>query len=305
MSLVPAARVVKFAFQNFFRNAWMTVATVSVLVLTLVSLNMLLSMNVLGKVALSAVRSKIDVSVHFKPEVEDSRVQTVKIFLLSLPQVQDVQHLSAEEAMSRFKETYGGDEGIVEALGEVGENPFGATLVVQARSLEEYPAVMTALDDPLYAGVIEAKDFDDRQSMISRVEAASKKMELFALAVSAAFGFIALLIVLNTIRVSIFARKEEIAIMRLVGASSAFIRAPFYVEAVLWSVVALAVCAAIVLPGFHVAQPYLRNFFGTDSVDLLGFYSANAAAIIAAELGATVFMACLTTKMGTAKYLKI
>src|SRR5690606_15231637 len=160
------------------------------------------------------------------------------------------------------------------------------------------------LDDPLYASAIEAKDFDDRQNEIARVEAVSKKMEWFVLAVSGAFAFIALLIVLNTIRVSIFARKEEIAIMRLVGASAGFIRAPFYVEAILWSVAALLLCAAVVLPAIQFAQPYLQNFFGTDSVDLLGFYTANAWAIVAAELGATIFMACLTTKMGTAKYLK-
>lgn len=305
MSIISALRVVKFAFQNFFRNSWMTVATVSVLVLTLVSLNLLLAMNVLGKVALTAVRSKIDVSVHFLPTVEDSRVQTVKIFLLSLPEVKDVEYLSPADALSRFNDSFGKDTGVIEALGEVGSNPFGATLVVQARNLEDYPKIMTALDDPLYASIIEEKDFDDRQQMIDRVEAASKKMELFAIAVSAAFGFIALLIVLNTIRVSIFARKEEIAIMRLVGASAGFIRAPFYVEALLWSVTALSLCAVIVLPAFSVSQPYLRDFFGSDSVDLMGFYAANAAAIIAAEFGATLLMSCLTTKIGTAKYLKI
>lgn len=303
--LVSSFRVVKFAFQNFFRNAWMTVATVSVLVLTLVSLNMLVAMNVLGKVALSAIRSKIDVSVHFRPDVDDNRVQTVKIFLLSLPEVKDVAYLSQADALSKFNETYHADAGIIEALGEVGQNPFGATLIVSAHNLEDYPKIMAALDDPLYSDVIEAKDFDDRQAMISRVEAVSKKLELFALAVSAAFGFIALLIVLNTIRVSIFARKEEIAIMRLVGASSGFIRAPFYVEAVLWSLVALALCAAIVLPAFSISQPYLSSFFGSDSVDLLGFYAANAALIITAQFGATLLMSCFTTKMATAKYLKV
>jgi cell division transport system permease protein len=305
MSFVSFFRVIRSAFQNFFRNAWMTVATVSVLTLMLVSVNMVISLNVLGKVALSAVRSKIDVSVHFKPDIDDARVQNVKIFLLSLPEVKDVQYVSPADALQNFSQSYGQDQGIVEALGEVGQNPFGATLVVQAQNLDDYQKIMDSLNDPMYAGLIDSKDFDDRQSMIAQVDAVSKKLELFTLVVSGVFGFIALLIVLNTIRVSIFARKEEIAIMRLVGASDGFIRAPFYVEAVLWSLVAFAICAAVVLTGLHFAQPYLQGFFGTDSVNLVGFYSANALLLAAAEFGGIVLMSCITTTLATARYLKV
>ena len=302
---VSLYRVIKFAFQNFLRNAWLSIATVSVLVLTLVSVNMFLALNVLGKVALTTVRSKIDVSVHFKPDIEDSRVQTVKIFLLSLPEVKDVQYISPGEALQNFNESYKADTGVIESLGEVGTNPFGATLVVQAQTLDDYPKIMGALADPLYSSMIEAKDFDDRQTMIARVEAVSKKMELFGLGVSAVFLFITLLIVWNTIRVSIYTRKEEIGIMRLVGASDGFIRAPFYVEAVLWSLLSLALCAAVVWPALRVAQPFLQNFFGTGSVDLVGFYTANVAAIVGFQLGAVALMALVTTKMATAKYLKV
>lgn len=305
MPFVSLYRVVKFAFQNFFRNAWLSVATVSVLVLTLVSVNLLLVMNVLGKVALTTVRSKIDVSVHFRPDVEDSRVQTAKIFLLSLPEVKDVQYISPAEALQKFNADYKDDAGVIQSLGEVGENPFGATLVVQARNLEDYPKIMGALADPLYSSIIEAKDYDDRQTMIQRVEAVSKKLEMFAFTVSGIFGFITLLIVWNTIRVSIYTRKEEIGIMRLVGASDGFIRAPFYVEAVLWSLLSLSLCAAMVWPAVRFAQPFLQTFFGTGSVDLIGFYTANLPLIIGCQLGAVALMGLVTTKMATAKYLKV
>ena len=302
---VTLYRVVKFAFQNFFRNAWLSVATVTVLVLTLVSVNMLLVLNVLGKVAITTVRSKIDVSVHFRPDVEDSRVQSVKIFLLSLPEVKDVQYISPAEALQRFNEDYRADTGVIESLGEVGTNPFGATLVVQAHNLEDYPKVMGLLDDPLYASLIEAKDYDDRQTMIARVEAISTKLEAFGIGVSGVFGLITLLIVWNTIRVSIYTRKEEIGIMRLVGASDGFIRAPFYVEALLWSVLAFVMCAAVVAPALRFSQPYLQDFFGTGAVDLAGFYAANWPAIVAFEFGSIALMGLVTSKMATAKYLKV
>ncbi|HTM68778.1 MAG TPA: permease-like cell division protein FtsX [Candidatus Binatia bacterium] len=302
---VSLYRVVKFAFQNFFRNAWLSIATVSVLVLTLVSVNVLLVLNVLGKVAITTVRSKIDVSVHFKPEIEDSRVQTVKIFLLSLPEVKDVQFISPGEALQKFNEDYKSDTGVIESLGEVGTNPFGATLVVQAHDLQDYPKIMGYLADPLYSSLIEAKDYDDRQMMIARVEDISRKLEMFGIGVSAIFGLITLLIVWNTIRVSIYTRKEEIGIMRLVGASDGFIRAPFYVEAIIWSVLSFIACFALVWPAVRFAQPFLQNFFGTGAVDIVGFYSANLPAIVAFEFGSVAIMGLITSKMATAKYLKV
>lgn len=298
-------RIIKFGLQNFARNFWLSVATVSVLVLTLVSVNILLALNVLGKVAMSEVKSKVDVSVHFKPEVEDSRVQTVKIALLSLPEVQDVEEITPEEAMAQFSEEHADDPEVVESLGEVGENPFGSTLVIRARDIGDYPKILATLDDPAFAPLIESKDEGDREAMIARVETISDKITLFGLSVSAVFAFLTLLIVFNTIRVSIYTRREEIGIMRLVGASDNFIRGPFYVEALLWSLCAMAICLAVVLPAAVIGQPHLQNFFGTDTADLAGFYRANFIAVFGSQLAAVALLAVVTTKMATAKYLKI
>lgn len=305
MIFVSLLRIIKFGFQNFVRNFWLSLATVSVLILTLVSVNVLLTLNVLGKVAMTELKSKVDVSVHFKPEVEDGRVQTVKIALLALPEVKDVQYVSSAEALQKFSEQFKKDETVIESLGEVGKNPFGATLIVQARNIEDYPKVISALNDPMYANLIEEKDFDDRETMIGRVEAIAHKLEMFGVAVSLVFGFLTLLIVFNTIRVSIYTRREEIGIMRLVGASDAFIRAPFYVEAVLWSLLSLTVCLAVVYPSVGIAQPFLQRFFGTGSVDLLGFYRANFLNIFGAQFFAVALLALLTTKTATARYLKV
>lgn len=303
--LVTLYRVVKFGIQDFLRNFWLSVATVSVLVVTLVSVNMLLVLNVLGKVAMTEVQSRVDVSVHFRPEVEDSRVQTVKIALLGMPEVRDVAYVSPAEAMSQFSEQFKSDASVVESLGEVGANPFGATLVVKARDIKDYPKIVGQLDDPSYAALIEEKNFDDRQAMISRVEAVAGKLQTFGLAVSGVFLFLTLLIVLNAIRVSIYTRREEIGIMRLVGASDWFIRAPFYVEAMLWSMISLALCLAVIWPALRFGQPLLQRFFGTTAVDLFGFYRANFLAIFGSQMLAVATVGFITTKMATARYLKV
>lgn len=305
MPLVTLYRVIRFGTQNFIRNVWLSVATISVLILTLVSINMLVVMNVMAKVAMSTVQSKIDISVHFKPEVEESRVQTVKIALLSLPEVRDVVYISSAEAMHRFTDSYKHDDSVIESLGQVSDNPFGATLVVKGRDLDGYGKILAALNEPVFTNLIEEKDFDDRQMMIDRINAISKRIEWFGLGVSAFFGLITLLIILNTIRVSIYTHREEIGIMRLVGASDSFIRAPFYVQALLWSVVALGITMALVYPAIGFSQPILQKFFGTDDMNLLGFYNANFLRVFGLQLFAVAFMALITTKMATSRYLKV
>jgi cell division transport system permease protein len=302
---IAAFRAIRLAFQNFFRNFWLTVATVSVLVITLVSVDLLIALNVLGKVAASEIESRIDVSVHFKPETEDSRVQTVKIALLAMPEVADVQHVSPAEALAEFAAANQDDATVAAALGEVGENPFGASLVVRARDIAGYPAIVAELAKPAYADLIDETDDGDRQAMISRVESVMEQLEMSGFAVSAVFGFLTLLIIFNTIRVSIYTRREEIAIMRLVGASDGFIRAPFYVEALLWSVSAVAVSMLIVLPAAAFGQPFLARFFGSATADLFGFFRINAWSVFGGEFAAVAFLSLVTTKTATAKYLKV
>lgn len=303
--ILSLIRIFRFGLQNFFRNFWLAIATVSVLMLTLVTVNALVIANVLGKAALTTVKSKIDVSVHFKPDVEESRVQTVKIALLSMPEVKDVEYVSPVSALERFSRDFENDEEVLAALGEVGNNPFGATLAVKARDLKDYPKILASLDTESFSTLIEDKDFDDREVMINRVESLSSRIELTGIGLSLLFVLITLLIVFNTIRVSIYTHREELGIMRLVGASDWFIRAPYYVESVLWSVVAVGLVSALLYPALHVIQPFMQAFFGTDLVDLVGFYNANAAKIIGAQLIGIGVMALVTTKLATARYLKV
>jgi cell division transport system permease protein len=304
MAIASPFRAFKFALQDMVRNGWLTVATVSVLALTLLSINLLVAVNVLGGVAIDALKEKVDVSIHFRPGVEDSRVQTVKIALLSMPEVQDVRYLTPAEALADFAAVNEADPRVAEALGEVGENPFGAILVVKARTLEDYPKVMEVVGSPAFEEIIEDKDFVDRQAVIERLNSISGRIQLVGLAVSALFGFIALLIVWNTIRMSIFTRRGELAIMRLVGASNWFIRSPFYVQAVLWCLAALAVTAAVFYPALDAAEPFLASFFGAP-IDLLGYYRVNWPKIVGVELAAAVLLALVTTKMATAKHLNV
>ena len=298
-------RALKFGALNVVRNAWLSAATASVLVLTLLAVNVLVVMNVLGRVAVSQVKSKVDIAVHFRPEVEETRVQTVKTALLALPEVRDVTYVSRDDAFTSFATAYAGDETVRGSLGEVVGNPFGATLLVSARDLSGYPKIVTALDDPAFSPLIEGRDYDDRQAMIARLDRITNRVNAAMLALSAVFGAITLLIVFNAIRVSIYTHREEIGIMRLVGASDWFIRMPFYVEALITSAVAVAVTMVVVLPAVGAVQPVLGRFFGAGELDLVAFYRANALGVVGLQFAAVAFLSLLTTKLATGRYLKV
>jgi cell division transport system permease protein len=304
MAATRVTRVFRFGFQNFFRNFWLSAATVSVLILTVVSINILLVVNVLGKIAVSTVESKIDVSAHFHPGIEESRVQNVKVALLSMQEVRDVQYISAEDAFSQFQELNGADDDLMASLSEVEGNPFGATLVIQARDIADYPSIMQALSQPTFANLIEEKDFDDREVMIGRLHSIASRLKLFALAITALFGGIALLITMNAVRVSIYTHKEEISIMRLVGASNWFIRGPFYVEAIIWTLISVGVAVALMYPSIAFVQPFLQKFFGAN-VDLMSFYTVHFFEVVALQLLGVGLMTLVTTKMATARYLRV
>ncbi|MFH1046836.1 MAG: permease-like cell division protein FtsX [Patescibacteria group bacterium] len=298
-------RVIKFGFQNFFRNFWLSFATVSVLTLAIISINALIVMNVLGKIAVSTVEAKVDVSAHFRPDVDEGRVQTVKVALLGMQEVRDVEYVSPEDNLAQFKEINGNDSDLVKSLEEIEENPFGATLVVKARDVSDYPVILQALSQPLFTNLIEEQDFTDHEAMVTRLDAITGKLEIVMLAVTVSFALIALLIVMNAIRVSIFTHKEEIGIMRLVGASSWFIRGPFYIEALIWTVISVGLTLAVLYPGLVFAQPFLQKFFGTDSVDLVAFYTVNFYQVVGLQFLGVAVMTLLTSKMATARYLRV
>ncbi len=305
MRLSTLFRVIKFGFQNFFRNFWLSAATVSVLTLMIISVNALIIMNVLGTIAVDAVESKVDVSAHFRADVDDGRVQTVKVALLGMQEVRDVKHVSPEENLLQFKQMNGPDSDLVKTLEEIDENPFGATLIIRARDVSDYPAVLTALSQPLFTNLIEENDFADYEAMVGRLSAITSKVEMIMLAISAAFGLIALLIIMNAIRVSIYTHKEEISIMRLVGASNWFIRGPFYIEALLWTVISVVLTMAALYPLLVVLQPFLQQFFGMESIDLVAFYSVNFLQVVGLQFLGVALMTLLTSKMATARYLRI
>lgn len=299
------ARVSKLASQQFHRNLWLSIVTITLLVLSLLSVNLIVSLGAIGQSAKMAVQDKIDVSVYFKPTVSDDQVQSVKSELQALPEVKEVEYIAKESSLERFKERHEDDPVILESLQELGENPFGATLAIKAKDAEQYPRIIAFLEDPKYQDLIEEKNFDDHELVIKKINALMRNIRSFGLAVAGIFGAIAILVVVNTVRVAVYTHRGEIGVMRFVGASNWFIRGPFLLEAVLFSFVATIIAAAITYLGLHFAQPYINSLFNGSSPSLISYYNQYFAMIFGAQFLAILILTMISSFFAVRRYLRV
>lgn len=303
--MVSFLRAIKFAFQNFGRNFWLSLMTVSMLVLTLLTANVVLVLQQVGTKAISFAEDRIEVSVYFYPATTEARVQSAAAYLQGLPQVRDAQIITSAEALERFRERHASDEAILSSLDEVGGNPFGPTLVVKAYGADDFPFILDALDNPQFRDDIREKDFSSFEDIIERIRSATDRIRLFGLALAAAFLVIAVLIVFNTVRIAIFIHREEIGIMKLVGATNAFVRAPFLIECAIYSLLAVAVAAGVVYPAVAVMDPKFSAFFGGEPAGLLAYFARNWYWIFGAQFVILTFINAFATAIAMRKYLKI
>jgi cell division transport system permease protein len=299
------SRGIIFALQSFWRNVWLSIATIFVVWLALVSVNFLIIVNVIADSAVAAVKDRVDVSIYFKPEVKESKIAEVKTRLESLSQVKTVVYKSPENNLAVFQERHKNDQKIQETLSELSGNPMGATLVVKAKDLKSYPEILADINDPAIADLIEEKSYDDNQLVIDRINLIADNVKKIVLVISLIFAIIAILIVFNTVRIAIFTHQNEIAIMKLVGASNWFVRFPFVFESILSGVIAAGLAVLFIYPILSIAQSYLGVFFAGTSFDLTGYFNSHFFQIFGLQILAIILINIVSSLVAVSKYLKV
>lgn len=303
--IISILRVIKFAFQNFRRNIWLSVITITILVLALVSINILVVLNFLAQTATAQVQEKVDVSVYFKEDASEEVVKNVRTYLLGLSQVKDVKYISRDQALENFKNLHSDNESIMTSLEELEQNPLGATLVIKARQPSDYPFILETLDNPEFITYIDDKNYDDHEEVIRKIDNISSRVQRFGIVTSLIFIVIAILIVVNTIRVAIYTHREEIGIMKLVGASNWFIRSPFLAEGVIYAAISLVILVALIYPVIVFSSPYVNGFFDGNDVGMVDYFNNNFFYIFGIELAALALLNVLSAGFALGRYLKV
>lgn len=258
--LVTLSRIIKYGFYSFWRNGWLTVSTISVMILALFVFEGLILFNTVSKTAVESIQDKIDISVYFKTNASEDTILNVKRAVEGLAEVKNVEYISREEALELFKARHSDDETVTRTLEELDTNPLLASLNIKARDPHQYSNIATYLDNASLGNIVEKVTFAQNQLVIERLSGIVDTTKKSGVAITFFLAIAAVLVTFNTIRLAIYSNSEQINIMRLVGASNNFIRGPYVVEGIGYGIFAAILSFLIWLPIVKGISPYIANF---------------------------------------------
>jgi cell division transport system permease protein len=301
-------RIIKAGFINFWRNALVSLSAIFVMVVALFVVGSTILSSVFLEGALQGVKEKVDVNIYFNADAPENGIFLIKRDLEALPEVASVQYVSRDEAIQNFKDRHTNDYLMTQALDELVENPLGAILNVKAKDTAQYEAIATHIkneQDAMGPGnnIIYSVNYAKNKIVIDKLTAITVGVHRVSVAILLLLVGIAIVITFNTIRLAIYISREEIAIMRLVGANNTFVRGPFVVEGIMYGMVAAIVATALFYPATLWMKGATQDFYG--GIDLFYYYIANLNQIFLVILGTGVALGAISSYLAVRRYLKV
>jgi len=301
-------RVVKNGIISFGRNVWLAVAAIAMMAITLTILLFGVVANATFSHTIDEITDRIDVSVFLKDSVEQERREELVDELKRVENVESVDYISKEEALKRYRAQNVDNPELLAAISEV-DNPLSQELLIQPIDPNNMQPIKDFLDQPDIAALQSdpTSYSGDRKEAIDKIARATRFFEQAGVVGIIIFALISALIIFNTIRMAIFNRRDELVIMRLLGASTWYIRGPFVVETILYGIVAagfsIMVCAAL----FAVASSTLQaSSLGLLDIKYSGdYFKDNLFAILSLQLLAGIIIGAVSSMIATRRYLKL
>ncbi len=302
---IKLGRTLSEGFRNFYRDGWLSFATVTVLTMSLYIISITFLLVTVGTVLLANVQNSVNVSAYFFPSTKESRILEVQKELREIKEINDIVYISREQALKDFKEATK-DPIILQAIEDFekeGDNPLFASLVIKATAPEYYADIAKLLTTPKYADDISEVNFSKNQGVINQLTRIVTVTRTLGITLGAIFIVIAILVVYNTVRITMFARRQEFEIMRLVGASNLYVRMPSLYEGFFYGIA--ATIATLILLGVttYFIAPVAQNIiFG--NVSLFGFYMQYFWEIAFITLFAGITLGVISGTIAIRRYLK-
>jgi cell division transport system permease protein len=291
----------KNGWDSFWRQGFLTFATSLVIFIAVILGTALFFFQGGVSYLTKQLQDKIDISVTFKAEVARDTILGIKDNLLSLDQVKKVDYISSEDAYNAFVTAHEGDQ-YMEALSLLGTNPFLPALRIQTKQASQYKEVSEYLAKDEYKDLISEVNDYKRGVMIEKLTELTKSVQILGLSLTVFLSLIAVIITFNTLRLSIYSQKEEIEIMRLVGAKNSFIRGPFLVQGGLCGFFASVISFMLLTIVLFLFNAQLTTLFM--GFDCLDFFKSNILLIILLELVVGVGLGLLSSYFAVRKYLR-
>ena len=308
MLWIKLKRVIRTGFFNFWRNGTVSLASVLVMMVALTVMGSIVIGKAVLDTSLAELSSRIDINVTFTTSASEEDILEVKHSLESLPEVLLVNYVTRQEALDAFKERHAGDQSILTALDELGENPLGAVLNIKARDPSQYASVAEFLesDNTLSSSgitIVDRVNYFQNKVAIDRLTQIISSADKLAFAATLFFAIVSILIAFNTIRLTIYIARDEISVMRLVGASTTYIQGPFVAVGIIYGLVAALITVIVFLPITYWLGSTTETFFG--GFNVFSYYLRNFLEIAFIIFGSGVVIGAISSLLAIRKYLKI
>jgi cell division transport system permease protein len=293
---------------NFWRNGVVSLSTILVMVVALSMIGSTLLLSAFLNSALTELRDKVDVNVYLVPGASEENILSLKATLEALPEVAYVEYVSEDKVLSDFKDRHENDELTLSALDEIGNNPFGGVLNIKAKDPAQYESVERFLENDSAlstqgASIIDRTNYSKNKVAIDRLSGLIAGIQKIGIVIICTLALISILITFNTVRLAIYTARDEIAVMRLVGARNFYTRGPFLVEGILYGLAAACIATGL----FYPVTLWLKQ--GTSDIysgiDLFQYYVANFNEIFGVLLGVGILLGLISSYLAVRKYLKI
>ena len=300
-------RIIHTGIVNFIRNASLAIAAMAVMIVTLTIVLFSLIANATFVHTIAQITDKIDVSVYLKDSVTTAQAYQLVNNLKQLPNAKDVTYLSKDQVLRNYQQENASNAQLLTAVSETA-NPLPATIHIKPRDLNKIGDIKTYLersdvqalqsDAPSYSGNL-------KEAIDNITHATNILREIGAIAV-VIFAFVSALIIFNTIQMAIFNRRDEIQIMRLLGASTGYIRGPFIVESVIYGMLSAVISVLIINSVFVAASSTLQ----ATTLGLLDigyattFFDSRFWLFLTLQLGVGIVIGAVSSYIATHRYLR-
>lgn len=301
-------RIISSGLKTFWRNSLLSSSSILTITITLVvSMAVFLTL-VLSDASLKRIEGKVDINIYFTSDAPMEKVLEFKKELDKLPELdlEKTKLLTKEETLEDFKNSNEGNNLINDVLDILDENPLGAVINLKAKNIQGYERIIKFLESDeiqaKYLSIIDNTNYHENRFAINKITTWIKYIKIMGIGVSAVLVFISLIIIYNTIRLIIYSYKEEIQVMRLIGASKFYARGPFLIEAILYGVISGIFSIFITWAIIYYTTDLLKQIF---ILDLNKYFSDHILEISGSLILGGVMISFIATYFTVARYLKI
>lgn len=298
-------RIIHLSLQDILRNFWLSLVIITMMVLALLSLNVLIGLHVVSRAAVFQVQQQLNVEIALQRDATPGAIEQLRTRLVELPEVREVIHHAKEDSFTTFKEQYKDNPVLARTFESLDRNPLGDSFSIRLQEGKKYEDLFAKVRSLDTDKIVEDQFFQDYETMIGRLERFIAVTRNVGLGLIALFAFIAGLVIVNTLRIAIYTHREEIVVMKLVGATNQFIQVPYIVQIILLSLIALGISVLLLGILFGFLQPFLHTLFDGAEIQLLDYYQTNGARLMVQQYFGIAALGLVAAILAIRRYARV